>query len=192
VRRLVFVSGVGAGPDAARHWFRFKYQAELSVRDSGLEWVVIRPTWVYGPGDHALNRLLGFSKFLPFLPLFGDGKQAMQPVFIDDVGAVVTDAAMRQDAANQLFELGGPEVMSMNDVLKTAMDVAGRRRPILHQPIFVGKLLGTIASVLPTPPLSADAVEFIASPAVADNTNLQRVLAPNLTPLREGLATYLG
>jgi hypothetical protein len=82
--------------------------------------------------------------------------------------------------------------MSMNDVLKTAMDVAGRRRPILHQPMFVGKLLGTIAGVLPTPPLSADAVEFIAAPAVADMANLHRVLSPQLTTLREGLRTYLG
>jgi NADH dehydrogenase len=147
---------------------------------------------VFGPGDHALNRLLGFTKFLPFLPLFGDGKQDMQPVFIDDVGAVVGDAATKPEAANQLFELGGPDVMSMNDVLKTAMDVADRRRPILHQPMFVGKVLGTIAGVLPTPPLSADAVEFIAAPAVADTSNLQRVLSPKLTQLREGLATYLG
>jgi NADH dehydrogenase len=126
------------------------------------------------------------------LPLFGDGKQDMQPVFVEDVGAVVGDAARMPGAANQLFEVGGPEVMSMNDVLKTAMDVAGRRRPILHQPMFVGKLLGTIAGVLPTPPLSADAVEFIAAPAVADMANLHRVLSPQLTTLREGLRTYLG
>jgi NADH dehydrogenase len=192
VRRFVFVSGAGAAADATRHWFRFKYQAEQCVRDSGLEWVVVRPTWVYGPGDQALNRLLGFTKFLPVLPLFGDGKQDMQPVFVEDVGAVVGEAARRPEAANQLFELGGPEVMSMNDVLKTAMDVAGRRRPILHQPMFVGKLLGTIAGVLPTPPLSADAVEFIAAPAVADMANLHRVLSPQLTTLREGLRTYLG
>jgi NADH dehydrogenase len=186
------VSGAGAAADATKHWFRFKYQAEQHLRESGLEWVIVRPTWVYGPGDHALNRLLGFTKFLPFLPLFGDGKQDMQPVFVDDVGAVVGDAATKPEAANQVFELGGPEVMSMNEVLKTAMDVAGRRRPILHQPIFVGKLIGTVAGVLPAPPLSADAVEFIVAPAVADTANLQRVLSPRLTPLREGLATYLG
>jgi NADH dehydrogenase len=192
VRRFVYLSGVGAAADASKHWFRFKHQAEEHLRASGLEWVVIRPTWVYGPRDHALNRLLGFTKYLPFLPLFGDGEQAMQPVFVDDVGRVAAEAATRPEAANQLFELGGPEVLSMNDVLKTAMDVAGRRRPILHQPMFVGKIAGTLAGVLPTPPLSADAVDFIAAPAVADTANLERVLAPRLTPLREGLQTYLG
>ena len=192
VRRFVYVSGVGAGPESEKHWFRYKHQAEQHLQESGLEWVVVRPTWVFGPDDHALNRLLGFTRYLPVLPLFGDGKQDMQPVFVEDVGGVVGEAARRPEAANQLFELGGPEVMSMNDVLKTAMDVAGRRRPILHQPMVIGKLIGTVAGILPTPPLSADAVDFIAAPAVADTTNLQRVLAPKLTPLREGLETYLG
>jgi uncharacterized protein YbjT (DUF2867 family) len=191
VRRFVYVSAVNASETGAKHWFRFKGQAERHLRESGLEWAIVRPTWIYGPGDHSLNRLVGFTKYLPFLPFFGDGKQDMQPVFVEDVGAVVAQAATRPEAANQLFELGGTEVMSMNDVLKTAMDVAGRRRPILHQPIFVGKRAGTLAGILPAPLLSADAVDFIASPAVADNTNLERVLSPRLTPFREALETYL-
>jgi NADH dehydrogenase len=192
VKRFVLVSAVGAAEDGAKHWFRLKWQAEEAVRQSGLEWVVIRPTWVYGPKDVALNRLLNFTNFLPFLPMFGDGNQAMQPVFVEDVGRVVAEAAVKPEAANQTFELGGPEVMSMNDVLKAGLEAKGRKRPILHQPMFVGRLIGTIASKLPiTPPLTADAVEFIASPAVADTSNLQRVLAPELTPLREGLRTYL-
>lgn len=79
----------------------------------------------------------------------------------------------------------------MNEVLRTGMDVVGRRRPILHQPVFIAKAIGTVASILPVPPLTADAVEFLVQPAVADTSNLQRVLSPQLTPLREGLETYL-
>ncbi len=73
VRRFVYVSGVGAAPDAPQHWFRYKWQAEQYLQASGLEWCIVRPTWVYGPNDHALNRLVGFGRFLPFIPLFGDG-----------------------------------------------------------------------------------------------------------------------
>jgi uncharacterized protein YbjT (DUF2867 family) len=191
VKRFVYVSGVGAAPDAGKHWFRFKWQAEQYLAQSGLEWVVVRPTWVYGPGDHSLNRILGFGKLLPFIPLFGGGNQDMQPVFIDDVGRVVADAARSAAAANRLFELGGPEVMSMNDVIKTGLSVQGKKRLLLHQPLVVGKVIGKVASLLPSPPLSADAVDFIDSPAVADNGQLVRVLKPNLTPLRDGLQTYL-
>ncbi len=192
VRRFVYVSGVGAAPDAPQHWFRFKWQAEEYVRNSGLEWVIVRPTWVYGPHDNSLNRILRFGNFLPVIPTFGDGKQSMQPVFIDDVGRVVADTALKPEAAGHLFELGGPEVMSMDDVFKMALAVQGRKRPILHQPVFAGKALGAVASLLPMKPLSADSIEFIVQPAVADGRELESVLHPKLTPLREGLATYLG
>ena len=191
VRRFVYISGVGASKDAEKHWFRYKWEAETYLQNSGLEWVVIRPTWVYGPGDVSLNRFLGFAKMLPFVPMFGNGEQAMQPVFIDDVGRVVADPALKPEAANQVLELGGPEVMSMNDVIKTALEVQGKKRMLLHQPVFVGKAVGSVAQVLPGKPLTPDAIDFITEPAVADTSRLREVLHPQLTPLREGLASYL-
>lgn len=192
VRRFVSISGVGADIEADKHWFRFKGLADQYVAASGIEWTVIRNTWVYGPRDASLNRLLGFSRFLPFVPMFGDGRQEMQPVFIDDVGRIVAAAVVEPAAVNQTFELGGPDVMSMNDVLNTALNVMGRRRFLLHQPILAGKVLGRLAALLPKPPLSTDAVDFIAAPAVADNQNLMSVFNPELTSLKDGLATYLG
>jgi NADH dehydrogenase len=191
VRRFVYISGVGAAKDADKHWFRFKWEAENYLQKSGLEWVVVRPTWVYGPEDVSLNRFLGLGKMLPFIPMFGDGKQDMQPVFIDDVGRVAADAALKPEAANQIIELGGPEVMSMNDVVQAALEVQGKKKRLLHQPVFVGKLLGSLPSIPPLPPLTADAIDFITNPAVADNSKLMELLHPQLTPLREGLKTYL-
>lgn len=191
VRRFVYVSGVGAAKDAAEHWFRYKWEAESYLRGSGLEWVIVRPTWVFGPEDVSLNRFLGFAGKLPFVPMFGNGERPMQPVFIDDVGRVVADAALKPEAANTVFELGGPEVMSMNDVVRTALEVKGKKRLLLHQPVFVGKTIGALASILPSPPLTPDAIDFITNPATADTATLEAVLHPELTPLRKGLETYL-
>jgi uncharacterized protein YbjT (DUF2867 family) len=120
----------------------------------------------------------------------------MQPVFIDDVGRVLTDAALLPAAANQLFELGGPDRLSMNDVLRTALQISGKKRPILHLPVVLGRTAGTLISMLPSPPLpppplSADAVEFINQPAITDSTTLREVLNPRLTTLHDGLASYL-
>jgi hypothetical protein len=85
----------------------------------------------------------------------------------------------------------------MDAILRTGLEVMGRRRPILYQPIWAGKLLGALASLppsppFPSPPLSPDAVDFVTSPAVADTADLVRVFNPHLTPLREALASYLG
>src|SRR3990170_2397813 len=73
--RYVYVSGVGAAPDAEQHWFVLKWRAEEAVRNSGITHVIIRPTWVYGPEDAALNRFLSFARRLPFVPTFGDGRK---------------------------------------------------------------------------------------------------------------------
>ena len=71
VRRLVYVSGAGAAADASRHWFRAKWRAEEAVRGSGITYTIFRPSWIYGPGDHSLNRFLGMSRWLPFVPQIG-------------------------------------------------------------------------------------------------------------------------
>ena len=192
VQRFIYLSGVGASADAEKHWFVFKWQAEEAVRASGIAHVIVRPSWLYGPEDVALNRFLGFARWLPFVPTFGNGKQLMQPLFVDDLGRLLADAVERDDAIGETFEVGGPERLSMDEVVRAALAVTGRRRLILHQPAAFGKLLATFLQRLPGPPLTPDAIDFITHEAVADNSAVERVFAPKLTPLREGLATYLG
>lgn len=191
VQRFIYISGVGAAPDAEEHWFRLKWQAEEAIRQSGIAHVIIRPTWVYGREDVALNRFVGFARRLPFVPMFGDGKQLMQPVFVNDLANLVASAVDKAEATGLTFEVGGPEVLSMNAVIEIALNVAGMRKPVLHQPVFVGKLLGSFLQFLPGPPLTRDAIDFITHEATADNSAMQRVFAPQLTTLEEGLSSYL-
>lgn len=192
VRRYVYLSGVGASPEG-RHWFRAKFRAENAVRDSGLAWTIIRPTWIYGPEDRSLNRFLGMARFLPFVPLVGDAeKQRMQPVFIDDVGGAVAESLVNAAAEGRLFELGGPEVMSMRDVVRAALQVSRRRRLLLSSPKFIVKANAWLIQFLPWRPLTPAAVDFITEDAVADPTEIQQALGITVTPLRQALATYMG
>jgi NADH dehydrogenase len=192
VKRYIYLSGVGAAPEGP-HWFRAKWRAETAVRESGLKYTILRPSWVYGPEDHSLNRFLGMSRFLPFVPLIGNaGKQRMQPVFIDDVGRAVAESLDNPAAANQIFELGGPDAMSMTEVVQTALQVAGRKRLLLSSPKPVMKLVASVLQFAPGRPLTPDAVDFITGDALGDPAAIQRALGLRLTPLREALATYLG
>jgi NADH dehydrogenase len=192
VGRYVYLSGAGTAPEG-RHWFRAKWRAETAVRESGLAYTILRPSWVYGPEDKSLNKFLGMSRFLPFVPLIGNaGKQHMQPVFIDDVGRAVAESLDNPAAVNQLFDVGGPDVMSMTDVVRTALQVAGRRRLLLSSPKPLMKLVASVLQFAPGKPLTPDAVDFIAADALADPTAIQQKLGLRPTPLREGLATYLG
>jgi uncharacterized protein YbjT (DUF2867 family) len=191
VKRLVYMSGAGAAADAPRHWFRAKWRAEEAVRGSGIEYTIFRPSWVYGPGDVSLNRFLGFTRFLPFVPQIGNGKQVLVPVFVDDVAALVADALETPAASNQVFEAGGPQSMTMDDVVRTALRVMGRRRLILHTPVALMKLATAPLTLLPSPPMTPTAIDFVVQSAPVDTTALSRVFPRRLTPLAEALATYL-
>ncbi|MBI3746579.1 MAG: NAD(P)H-binding protein [Chloroflexi bacterium] len=191
VSRLLYISGAGAAPDAQRHWFRAKWRAELAVRGSGIGWTILRPTWIYGPRDVSLNRFLGFARLLPFVPMTNLGRQLLAPIFVDDVAGIAADALASDAARDATFELGGPEDLSMRQIIARALDVAGIRRPILPGPTPLIKLVAWPLQFLPTPPLTPDAVDFINAPAIVDTRPLLAVLPRRLTPLGEGLATYL-
>lgn len=190
-KQFVYLSATGAAPEG-RHWFRAKWRAEQAVRNSGLTYTILRPPWVYGPEDSALNRFLAMSRFQPFVPLIGSpGRQMMQPVFIDDVGRAAVECLDNPAAANQTFEIGGPEVLTMSEVVKTALEVARRRRLLLRAPKIVMKALASVLQFLPGRPLTPDAVDFITMDALGDPAGISEKLGLAPTPLREGLATYL-
>ena len=191
IRRLVYLSGAGAGPDAPRHWFRAKWRAEEAVRGSGIAYTIFRPSWIYGPGDRSLNRFLGLARWLPFVPQIGNGRQLVAPVFVDDIGKLVADALVTPDAENATLEVGGPETLTMDAVVRTALRVSHRRRPILHAPVFLMKLATRPLTLLPSPPMTPDAIDFIVQSALVDTGPLAAALPRRLTPLEEGLATYL-
>ena len=191
VRRVVYLSGAGAAPDAKRHWFRAKWRAEEAVRGSGLTWTIIRPTWIFGPRDVSLNRFLGFARRLFMVPLTNTGSQLLAPVFIDDAAALAADSLVTDAAAGQVFELGGPATLKMREIIATALRVAGLRRPIVPGPTPLIKLLAVTLAWLPTPILTPDAVDFINQPATVDSSVLLERMPRRLTPLDEGLATYL-
>jgi NADH dehydrogenase len=113
-------------------------------------------------------------------------------VFIDDIGRAVAEALIHPTADNQVFELGGPDVLTMKEIVRAALDVARRRRLLLSAPKPMMKLVASLLQFAPGRPLTPDAVEFITMDALADPTRAEHVLGIKMTPLREGLARYLG
>jgi uncharacterized protein YbjT (DUF2867 family) len=192
VQRYIYVSGAGASPDSKYHWFRAKWRAETAVRDSGITYVIFRPSWVYGPEDRSLNRFLTMSRFLPFVPIIGVGsRQRLQPVFIDDLGWAVAEAVDNRAADNKVFEIGGPEVLTMKEIIRTGLEVLDRRRFLLPVPKVLMKTQSALLQFLPGPPLTPDAVDFITMDGLANSSELVETLGVRLRTLREGLATYL-
>ncbi len=193
VRKLVYVSGVGADPHAARNWYRAKGLAEASVRDSGLDYVIVRPSWVYGPEDRSLNRFIALLRAIPFFfPQLGDGSGRITPIHVDDLADLVCESTLGTAGDGLTLEAGGPDVMSLDDVVRTAMTVLGRRRAILHIPAGLAKLAAVVAELVPGQLLSRDAVDFVIQDGIADS-DLARSRFPAFRPrgFGAGLAEYV-
>ena len=192
VGQFVGLSGVGAAEDARYHWLRFKWQEEEHIRASGIGYTIFRPSWVYGPRDASLNRFLGFARFLPFVPVIGNGKTRINPLFVNDLAQHVTAAIDNKQALGRIFEIGGPQVLTMDEVVRTALRVSGKRRLLLHQPAGLMKAVASVVQHVPGRPLTPGAIDFITMDGVADITALVGTFGLPLTPLEQGLQGYLG
>jgi len=193
VRKLVYLSGVGADIDSPRQWFRAKGIAEAAVAESGLAYAVVRPSWVFGPGDASLNRFAGIIRRVPgFFPQIGSGGQLLNPAYIGDVATLVAEVAAGSVADGETVEIGGPETLTLDEILRVTMRVLGREKPIVHFPIPLVKLGAGLLELLPGQLLSRDAVDFITQSAVADLAALRRLFPERrLLPLEEALRDYL-
>ena len=126
------------------------------------------------------------------MPQIGSGKQRLAPVFVADMAALVADALETPATENQVLEVGGPQVLTMDEIVREALRVAGKRRPILHSPAGLMKLLTRPLTLLPSPPLTPDAIDFMTASSPVDTERLGRLLPRRLRTLSEGLATYVG
>ncbi|HLI29338.1 MAG TPA: NAD(P)H-binding protein [Chloroflexota bacterium] len=191
VRRVIYLSGAGVRAGRAEPWFRAKWRAEEAIRTSGLEYVILRPSWIYGPRDRSLNRFVAFVRYLPVVPVIGNGQNRVQPIFVEDVGMVGARAVDEVAATNQVFELGGPQILTMDEVIRTIQRVLGRRQPLLHHPVGLVKLAARLLALLPDPPLTPSAIDFLLMEELVDPGPAQQTFALQFRSLEEGLRTYL-
>ncbi|WP_374713448.1 complex I NDUFA9 subunit family protein [Symbiobacterium terraclitae] len=188
VRRFVYMSGAGTREGQTKPWFLAKLMAEKAVRESGIPYTIFRPSWVYGPEDRSLNKFAAFARVLPFVPVIGSGRTRVQPLYVGDLAAAVAASLGTEAAVNQTYEIGGPEELTMDEIIRTMLRVMGRRRPLLHAPAGLVKLAAWPLQILPAPPLSPAAVDFVLMEEPVDNTAVLRDLGIKLTPLAEGLS----
>lgn len=155
VRRLVHVAAIGADPDSESLYARSKGEGEQAVRAAFPEATILRPSVVFGPDDQFFNRFAGLAAILPVMPVV-EGQTRFQPVHVGDVADAVMAAIARDDAAGRVYELGGPRVMTMRQVLEFVLEHTHRRRLMLPVPRALAAFQARIGEWLPNPPLTRD------------------------------------
>nr|WP_246522276.1 complex I NDUFA9 subunit family protein [Neoroseomonas terrae] len=155
VSRLVHVSAIGADPAAESRYARSKGEGEAAVLAAFPGATILRPSLVFGPDDQFFNRFGALAAALPFMPVV-EGGTRFQPVHVGDVADAVMAAIERDDTAGRIFELGGPRVMTMREVLEFVLEHTHRRRRLVALPEWLVSLQARLGEWLPTPPLTRD------------------------------------
>lgn len=196
VDRLVQVSALGANPESDSDYARTKAEAEMAVREVKPDAVIVRPSVVFGPADDFLNKFAKMAQMAPALPLIGGGQTKFQPVYVGDVAEAVARAAERAEADGQTYELGGPAVMTFEDVLKLVARETYRTPGFVPLPFFAAKAIGALAQIPAVvgfkPVLTEDQVTLLQSDnVVADGAEGLAALGIEPTGVEAVAANYL-
>lgn len=189
VDRFVQLSALGADPNGATAYIRAKGQAETHVTDSELDWVIFRPSVVFGEG----GEFVSFTKKLapPFLtPLPGGGKTRFQPIWVGDLVPLLVDGLEADEHVGQTYEIGGPDVLTLAAVAKLAHRADGRSVTVLPVPMALAGVGLSVAGTIPGFPMGADQYRSLKFDNTTDDNNVSAfgIDESDLT----SLASYLG
>jgi NADH dehydrogenase len=199
VKRYVHMSAMGSADDSPSEYGRTKAAGERAVRASGLDWTIFRPSIVFGPGDGFVSLLAPIVKLNPgFIPVIGPGTTKFQPVAIADVARVLADALERPETVGKGFEVGGPQVLTLNDIYREIAAAVGKPgKPLLHLPLWYGRILAGVfewlarRGVFSDPPLTRDQLRSLSRDNAADVSQTVAVFGGEWKAFRPGIREYL-
>jgi uncharacterized protein YbjT (DUF2867 family) len=184
VRRFVLASALGLDERSkdAVPYFAAKWEMERAVRESGLEHVIFRPSFVFGRDGGVLPTFVRLARYAPVTPIIGPGMQRLQPIWVEDLAEYYALAITEQQAANRTFELGGPDAVSWNEFWERLKRLLGVRRPSVHVPFGAMRLQAALTERLPGAPVTRDQLTMlelgdnvVTDPSAVETFNLPLV-----------------
>jgi NADH dehydrogenase len=170
VKALVHISAIGANPNSPSAYARTKALGEIAMTEVFPGGIILRPSIVFGPEDDFFNRFAKLARIAPALPLIGGGKTRFQPVFVGDVAKAVIAGLSGKAHAGAPYELGGPEVLTLKEVMQRVLAYTMRKRLLVPEPFWLAKLQAFFLQFLPTPPLTIDQVRLLQTDTVVSET----------------------
>lgn len=186
VSRLLHMSALGAREDGPTPYLSTKYAAEELVRESGLDFTIIRPSLIFGRGGEAIKM---FSDMVAkiVVPIIGDGKYRFQPVSASTVAQGFEKALGLEDAHGKTLDVGGPDNVTFDEIMDTLARVKGKTIVKIHLPVFPLRMVSSALQHAPGYPLTTDQITMLLEGSTCDEKPFYELLDITPIPLEETL-----
>ena len=192
VKKIIYLSALGTSASTDTRYFQSKWAAEEIIRNSGIPYTIFRPSVVFGPADKFINMLARMVKLSPLVPIVGNGRALLQPLYIGDLTLMLKDTLTNEKAANRIIEIGGPEQLDYRQLIAIIKKVLNKKRLNLYIPMWFMKFAATLLeAVLKPAPLTRDQLKMLKTGNICSNIEAQKIFDIKLTRLEDALKEYL-
>jgi uncharacterized protein YbjT (DUF2867 family) len=186
VSRLLHMSALGARADGPTAYLQTKFAAEELVRQSGLSYTIFRPSLIFGRGGEAVKMFAGMvNKFV--VPIIGDGQYRFQPVAVASVAQGFEKSLEIEEAQGQTLEVGGPEVLTFNEIMDALARIMGKSIVKVHLPVLPLRLATTALEHAPGYPLTRDQITMLLEGSTCDEKRFYELLGLSPVSLEQTL-----
>ncbi len=193
IQRLINISQLGANSNLPYRFLASKGKAQEYVAASRLDWTAFRPSVIWGPEDEFANTFARLVPISPIIfPIVGDDESKFQPVWVEDVAACVSAALDDGETFGQEYELGGPEILTLEEIERRTLKAVGARRIMVHFPMPVLSLVvGLMESLLPNPPVTRSLLELLQVKNVTSENAITKFVQQPRPFSAENAAPYM-
>jgi NADH dehydrogenase len=179
IRRFINISQLGASPDLPFRFLASKGRAQAHIAQSGLDWTAFRPSVIWGPEDEFANTFARLVPLTPIIfPIVGGKDARFEPVWVDDVATSVLKVLDDPSTFNMEFELGGPEILTLEEIERRTLAAIDARRWMIPFPMPLLRLIVTLLeAILPAPPVTRSLLELLAVSNVTTNNAIERFVS---------------
>jgi len=189
-RRFIHMSALGASDRPGFGYMNAKWEAEKAVKATDFAWTIFRPSVIFGPGDGFVTALAGVVRSFPVIPVVGDGLTKFQPLSVKDVADAYVSAVDDPSTAGKTFELGGPEILTYEQMLDIIATKLGKKKRKVHMPVGLMKTVVSLSSPLPKaikPPVTSEQLKMLALDNSTTYSATEKLIGRQPLRLRDGI-----
>ena len=192
-REIIYVSALGATPNPTYPYLNSKYEGEVRVAGSGLDYTILRPSVIFGRGDEFLTALAGLVRLGPVVPVIGPGKNRMQPIAVEDTARCIAASVGNSLVKGRVIDLAGPDRLSYNDLLDEVARAMDRRIQRIHIPTAVAwPAVALMQGLVPRPPITTGQLRMLAIRNVSEGREVEEAFGFTPKPLRGNIGYVNG